>query len=137
MLLLTLLIVFVFTSCDSAPVPGPGPDHGPSGNNPPIDSEPFDPKDPIRDDDWWDGDKTGGNHFAIPKAVREYLKSLFSRYKGEMKVVLVKGDAVVGSCYVREELDVLDFLDTNLSSGQYELRVYQDGDVEMYSFLIE
>lgn len=131
MLLLTLLIVFVFTSCSNAP------DFGPPGTNPPIDSEPFDPKDPMRDDDWWDGDKTGGNHFAIPKAVREYLKSLFSSYKGEMKVVLVKGDAVVGSCYVREELDVLDFLDTNLSSGQYELCVYQDGDVEMYSFLIE
>lgn len=131
MLLLTLLIVFVFTSCSNAP------DFEPPGTNSPIDSEPFDPKDPMRDDDWWDGDKTGGNHFAIPKAVREYLKSLFSSYKGEMKVVLVKGDAVVGSCYVREELDVLDFLDTNLSSGQYELRVYQDGDVEMYSFLIE
>ena len=131
MLLLTLLIVFVFTSCSNAP------EFGSPGTNSSIDSEPFDPKDPIRDDDWWDGDKTGGNHFAIPKAVREYLKSLFSRYKGEMKVVLVKGDAVVGSCYVREELDVLDFLDTNLSSGQHELRVYQDGDVEMYSFLIE
>ena len=132
MLLLTLLIVFVFTSCEYRPG-GWGPGSGP-GNN---EVEFFDPKDDIRDDDWWDGDKTGGNHFAIPAALREYLKSLFSSSKLVAEVELVKGNVVVWSCYVSDELDIPDFLDDNLSGGLYELRVYRDGNVEICSFVIE
>ena len=91
---------------------------------------------PIKGDDHWDDDKTGGNFYSVPDVVREHLKDLYRRADGMTQVQFVREGIVVDSCSY-DQLMNWDFESEALPVGDYVLRIYFEDYIEEISFALE